>query len=45
MDKEPSSEVTVAGHVYWTALMLSGIDPTGAGLNTKPALNDVRKDG
>jgi hypothetical protein len=40
-----SGEVTDAGHVYSTALALSGVDPTGKGRNTQPALTYVRRDG
>jgi hypothetical protein len=32
-----------AGHVYSTALHLSGVDPTGVGLNTKPPLTFVKR--
>lgn len=39
----PSSQsfVSDAGHVYSTALALAGVDPTGKGKNTRPALSFV----
>ncbi len=35
--------ITDAGHVYATALSLSGIDPAGKGLNVRPALGYIKK--
>jgi len=37
------SRVTDSGNVYSTALALSGVDPVGKGLNTRPALTYIRK--
>ncbi len=41
----PSSNaaITDAGHVYSTALSLSGIDPAGKGLNTRPPLGYIKR--
>jgi hypothetical protein len=41
--KDPNSFVTNAGHVYATALYLTGINPAGKGLNTAPPLTFVKK--
>jgi hypothetical protein len=32
-----------AGHVYSTALALTGLDPTGKGKNKEPALTFIKK--
>ena len=42
--KNPTSYVAEPGHVYSTALKLAGVDPTGKGLNTKPAMDFVIDD-
>ena len=39
----PTGEVPTAGDVYATALHLSGVDPTGKGRNTRPAMTFVKK--
>lgn len=41
--KSPKSFVTNAGHLYATALALSGVDPAGVGKNISPALSFVGK--
>lgn len=41
--KSPNSFVADAGHVYSTALALTGIDPTGKGRNIRPAMNFIKK--
>lgn len=41
--KDPNSVVTHAGHVYATALDLSGINPAGKGLNTAPPMPFIKK--
>jgi hypothetical protein len=41
--KSPKSAITNAGHVYATALQLSGVDPTGKGLNAAPPLSYIQK--
>lgn len=43
--KDPNSVITNGGHVYATALYLSGIDPKGRGLNNMPPLTFVKKPG
>jgi hypothetical protein len=40
-----SSFVADAGHIYATALQLGGVDPTGKGRNTSPAMTFVQKPG
>ena len=41
--KSPQSYISDAGHVYSTALALSGINPAGIGLNTRPAMDFIKK--
>jgi hypothetical protein len=41
--KSAQSGITDSGHVYSTALSLSGIDPAGKGLNVRPALGYIKK--
>jgi hypothetical protein len=41
--KSPSSIISDAGHVYSTALALTGINPTGKGRNNRPALSFIKK--
>jgi hypothetical protein len=41
--KDPASVVTHAGHVYSTALHLTGINPAGKGLNTAPPMTFIKK--
>jgi hypothetical protein len=41
--KSANSVIPNAGHVYSTALALSGLDPTGKGLNSAPALGYIKK--
>lgn len=41
--KDPSSVITNPGHVYSTALALSGINPAGKGLNSAPPMNFIKK--
>lgn len=41
--RSPSSVVPNAGHVYATALDLCGINPTGKGKNSMPALSFIKK--
>ncbi len=41
--KSTSSFISDAGHVYATALALSGLTPAGKGRNTRPALAFVKK--
>ncbi len=41
--KDPNSVITNAGNVYATALQLSGITPTGKGLNTAPPMPFIKK--
>ncbi|MFZ5439414.1 MAG: DUF1501 domain-containing protein [Myxococcota bacterium] len=41
--KDPNSFVPNAGHVYATALELTGINPTGKGRNVMPALSFIKK--
>jgi hypothetical protein len=41
--KDTNSVVTNPGHVYATALHLSGINPAGKGLNTAPPLTFIKK--
>jgi hypothetical protein len=43
--KDAKSVITNGGHVYSTALYLSGIDPAGRGLNDQPPLTFVKKSG
>lgn len=41
--KAASSFVADAGHVYSTALELTGINPTGKGRNTRPPMSFIKK--
>lgn len=41
--KSPQSFVSDAGHVYATALRLAGVDPTGKGHNTRPAMQFIAR--
>ena len=48
MTKSPTSAVTDCGHVYSTALMLTGLDPValkaaGKGRNNRPPLSYIKK--
>lgn len=42
-NKSPNSFISNAGHVYATALALSGINPAGKGRNTQPELPFIKK--
>ncbi|MGQ0504805.1 MAG: hypothetical protein ACT4TC_05755 [Myxococcaceae bacterium] len=41
--KSTQSFVSDAGHVYATALSLTGLSPTGKGRNTRPAMGFIKK--
>ena len=41
--KDPTSVVPNAGHVYATALHLTGINPAGKGKNKEPPLSFIKK--
>jgi hypothetical protein len=41
--KSATSYVSDAGHVYATALQLTGLDPTGKGKNTRPPMSFIKK--
>lgn len=41
--KSANSYLADSGHVYSTALALSGIDPAGKGRNNRPAMNFIKK--
>lgn len=41
--KNPNSFISNGGHLYATALELCGINPTGKGLNTQPAMSFIKK--
>ncbi|MFL5320985.1 MAG: DUF1501 domain-containing protein, partial [Myxococcaceae bacterium] len=41
--KSPNSYISDCGNVYATALALTGINPTGKGKNTSPAMDFIKK--